>query len=160
MTRWFALCLAVAALTGCYVQLPSEPQAALPEPTSGTHAQQQEAAHAALGYLTMIDHGQFEQTWDRSGPALQDISNRLAWVNMLEVTHKTLGPTRPRQVAGLDFSTQVDTRAPPGEYVTVQFRSGTEQASTTEQVVMQKHDDQWKIVGYFITRRANLQASG
>ena len=158
--RWPALLSAIVLLAGCYMPSPAGQQAVLPEPTSGTGAQQREAADAALGYLAMIDRGEFEQTWDRSGPALQGISSRFAWVGMLRLTHKARAPVGGRQVEGLGFSTQVDTRAPRGEYVTVRFRSGTAQASTTEQVVMQKHQDRWKIVGYFISRHASVQVGG
>ena len=150
ITAFSALLLMLA---GCTVSFPPPQQADLPEPSAGSPSQQAEAAAAAREYLAMIDIGDYDETWERSGSALRDTTNRFVWTNMLKATRRSLGIDADRQVDG---STQPDAGVPVGEYVLVQFKSKSGNATATEKVVMQREQGAWKIVGYFITKRAEF----
>lgn len=155
--RWItALSLFLLVLCGCTVSFSPQPQAQadLPEPTAGSPPQQAEAEAAAREYLSMIDNAAYEETWERSGSALRDTTNRFVWTSMLKATSRSLGIDADRQVDGFGFTTQPDAGVPVGEYVLVQFKSKSGNATATEKVVMQREQGAWKIVGYFITKRA------
>lgn len=151
-----AFSLLLLILSGCTVSFSPQPQADLPESTAGSPPQQAEAAAAAREYLAMIDSAAYDETWERSGTALRDTSSRFVWTNMLKATSRSLGIDADRQVEGFGFTTQPDAAAPVGEYVLVQFKSRSGNATATEKVVMQKEQGAWKIVGYFITKRAEF----
>src|SRR5690606_26561100 len=155
--RWItALSLFLLVLCGCTVSFSPQPQADLPEPTAGSPPQQAEAEAAAREYLSMIDSAAYDETWERSGSALRDTTNRFVWTNMLKATSRSLGIGADGQVDSLGVTTQRDAGVPVGEYVLVQFKSKAGNATATEKVVMQREQRAWKIVGYFITRRAEF----
>ena len=144
-------------LAGCNVSFSPASSSHVPEPTGGSPAQQAEAEQAARGYLAMIDRGEIDKTWDQAGSALRAQSNKLAWTSVINITHKTLGISAERQVEGFGFSSQIDASVPVGEYVLVQFKSVSGRTTATEKVVMQKEQSVWKIVGYFVTKRAEYE---
>lgn len=146
----------VLLLTACNVSFSTGGTSALPETTAGTAEQRLEAA-AARSYLGMIDREEFKRTWDQSGPALRAQSSEFAWKNMLKLATKTLGGSQQREPEGFGFSTRIDASVPEGEYVLVQFKSTSGSTATTEKVVMQKDQSQWKIIGYFVTKRAEYR---
>ena len=145
-------------LVGCNVSFSTGEASDLPDPTGGTEAQQAEAASAARRYLEMIDSGDFQGTWDHSGSALRAQTSEFAWKNMLKLTARTLGGSQERELEGFGFSTRIDASVPVGEYVLVQFKNTSGNATTTEKVVMQKDQSEWKIIGYFVTKRAEYRA--
>ncbi len=151
-----AFSLLLLILSGCTVSFSPQPQADLPEPTAGSPLQQAEAEAAAREYLSMIDSAAYDETWERSGSALRDTSSRFVWTNMLKATSRSLGIDADRQVDGFGFTTQPDAGVPVGEYVLVQFKSQSGNATATEKIVMQREQGAWKIVGYFITKRAEF----
>jgi hypothetical protein len=63
---------------------------------------------------------------------------------------------------GIGFSTRIDARVPVGDYVAVQFKHATtsENVTTTEKVVMERHQSEWKIVGYFVGRHTEYGRGG
>ena len=144
-------------LTACNVSFSPGEASDLPEPTGGTKTQQLEAEAAARRYLAMIDGGDFQGTWDHSGPAIRAQSGEFAWKNMLKLTAKTLGGASERELEGFGFSTRIDTSVPVGEYVLVQFKNTSGSVTTAEKVVMQKDQSEWKIIGYFVTKRAEYR---
>ena len=157
--KFIALSLLVALLlAGCNVSFSPDASSDLPKPTSGSQEQQTEAAKAAREYLAMIDRNEFDKTWDFAGPALRAQTSKFAWTNMLKLTRKTLGAPSKRDLEGFGFSTQIDATVPVGEYVLVQFKGISGRVTTTEKVVMQKDQSTWKIIGYFVTKRAEYRA--
>jgi hypothetical protein len=149
--------LCMLLLTACNVSFSTGGTSALPEPTAGTAEQRLEAEAAARSYLGMIDREEFQRTWDQSGPALRAQSSEFAWKNMLKLAVKTLGSSRQRELDGCGFSTRIDASVPEGEYVLVQFKSASGSTTTTEKMVMQKDQSQWKIIGYFVTKHAEYR---
>jgi len=141
-------------LAACNISFSTGETSDLPEPTGGTGEQQAEAAAAARKYLTMIDSGDFQGIWDHTGPTIRAQTTEFAWKNMLKLTARTLGGTQERELDGFGFSTKIDASVPDGEYVLVQFKNVSGNATTTEKVVMQKDQSEWKIIGYFVTKRA------
>lgn len=151
---WF-LCLLL--LAGCRVSFSPNASSNLPDSTAGTIEQQREAESAAKNYLALIDSKQYDKTWAASGPALRTTSTKIAWVNGLALTRKTFNVSSKREIEGFGFSTRIDTAVPVGEYVLVQFKNVSGNVTTTEKVVMQKDQSAWKIIGYFVDKRAEYK---
>jgi hypothetical protein len=153
-----AVLFVVAALSGCTFSFGPSQQQSLPEPKAGTAEEQKEAAEAARGYLSQIDSGDYEATWRNAGPALRGMTSEFAWINTLKLARKTFAILPGRKIEGFGFTTQVDANAPVGEYVLVQFVSRSGKLTATEKVVMQREHGKWKLVGYFITKRAEYKS--
>jgi hypothetical protein len=151
-----ALC--VILLAACNVSFSPGATSDLPEPTPVTSEQQQHAAKAARRYLKMIDRRDFDATWKHSGPALRAQTNEVAWKATLKLTTRVLGGSPQRELEGFGFSSRIDASVPQGEYVLVQFKNVSGAVTTTEKVVMQMDQAEWKIIGYFITKRADFVA--
>lgn len=151
-----ALC--VVLLAACHVSFSPGSATNLPEPTPGTPEQQQDAAKAARRYLKMIDRRDFDATWRHSGPALRAQTNEVAWKATLKLTTRMLSGAPQRELEGFGFTSRIDAGVPEGEYVLVQFKKVSGSVTTTEKVVMQMDKAEWKIIGYFITKRANFGA--
>jgi hypothetical protein len=149
--------LAALLLTGCNISFSPGSSGNVPEPTAGSPAQQAEAEQAARGYLAMIDRDEIDKTWDQAGSALRAQSSKLAWTSVIGLTRKTLGVSAEREVEGFGFSSQIDPSVPVGVYVLVQFKSVSGRTTATEKVVMQKEQSAWKIIGYFVTKRAEYK---
>lgn len=141
-------------LAACTVSFSPNNGSDLPDSTEGTPQEQAEAAVAARRFLEMIDLGDYEGTWGESGPALRAMSSEFAWKNTLKLTRAAFSAPPRREIEGFGFSTKIDHNVPVGEYVLVQFRNVSGKLTTTEKVVMQKDQSRWKIVGYFVTKRA------
>ena len=107
----------------------------------------------------MIDNEEYAATWDRAGPALRSATNRFMWTSVLKATSQALGIPSKREIEGFGFTTQIDANAPVGDYVLVQFKSTSGNATLTEKIVMQKEEGTWKIVGYFATKRTKFGTS-
>lgn len=154
--KLLATVFALLLLTGCNVSFSSGEKNDQPQTASGSQEQQKEAEAAALSYLAMIDNNEFDKTWDLSGPALRAQSNKFAWTSMLKMARKTFAVGSRRELDGFGFSTRIDSNAPVGDYVLVQFKGTSGRVTTTEKVVMQKDQGTWKIVGYFVNKHAQL----
>jgi PBP1b-binding outer membrane lipoprotein LpoB len=154
-----AVTMLLLILTGCTVSFSPGPEAVLPKPTAGTPSQQAEAIDAARQYLAMIDNHEYDETWEHAGSSLQESTSKFVWTNALKLTSKMLGTSSKRDVEGLGFSTQIDQKVAVGSYVLVQFKSQSGSVTATEKVVMQKEHGLWKIIGYFVTKRADSSAS-
>lgn len=109
---------------------------------------------AARGYLAQIDSGNYKATWDGAGPELRDMTNEFMWTSTLKIARKTFVLLPGRKFEGGAFTTQIDPGGPVGEYAVMQFVARSGKLTATEKVVMQKEQGRWKIVGYFITKRA------
>lgn len=65
---------------------------------------------------------------------------------------KVIGYLRPQLLTVRSVPPPI-ANAPPGEYVAVGFDTTFVNATVEEKVVFQKDQDQWKVVGYFISRQ-------
>jgi hypothetical protein len=152
----FTAWLLLLTLCGCTVSFTPDSQAELPEPTAGTAAEQTAATDAALEYLALIDSKAYEATWEHAGSALRTTTNKFLWTNVLRTAGRALGTPPKREIEGFGFTPQIDANVPVGEYVLFQFKSKSAAVTWTEKVVMQKEQGTWKIVGYFVTKRAEF----
>ena len=146
--------LLVLLLSACTLSFSPPNQQPLPESTPGTTAEQQQALEAAKGFIEMRDRGDYEAIWLNAGPSLRDATNETAFTLTLKLAKKAFAVLPGRKPEGVGFNTQVDPGGPIGEYAVVQFVAHAGNLTATERVVMQKEQDSWKIIGYFITKRA------
>jgi hypothetical protein len=144
--------------SGCTFSVTPANEQKLPESTAGTKEEQKGAVEAARGYLAQIDRGDYEATWDSAGPVLRDMTNEFMWTNTLKIARKTVVVLPGRKLEGGAFTTQIDPGGPAGEYAVMQFVGRSGKLTATEKVVMQKEQGKWKIVGYFITKRAEYKS--
>ena len=152
-----AVCVALLiSLAGCNVSFSDGKDHNLPPSTPGTKTEQSEAEAAARSFLSLIDQKQYEKTWELAGPALRSQTSEFTWVNTLKLTRGALSVGSNRQLEGFGFSTKIDPSVPVGEYVLVQFKEIDGSTTTTEKVVMQKHQSKWLIVGYFVHKQSKF----
>jgi len=154
---WIALFALLVLLAGCRVSFTPSQDDKLPAPTAGTAEEREAVRLAAEGYLALIDSRQYAKTWESAGPVLKDMTNETLWVNTLRLARKMSLPEE-RKLQGFGFNTRVDNRAPEGEYVVVQYIGQEGSTTATEKMVLQRHEGQWKIIGYFVHKQVKFNA--
>lgn len=113
------------------------------------------AEHAALGgatvWLTLLDEGRLEATWESAAPFLRDRAPLQGWVESARGLRGSLGNRISRkQVAVMETDTVGS--APPGRYLIVEYRSKfAQRANAFESVTMMLCDDgKWRVAGYSV----------
>lgn len=126
---------------------------AAPAALSGQASAQAErdATAAADRWISLIDAGDFRQSWDEAGAALQGAVAPDQWAATVKRVLDQLGPLQARAHKAATYTTTLPN-VPPGEYVVVEYRSEFRNAdSAVETVVLQKHAEAgWRVVGFFV----------
>ena len=109
------------------------------------------ATEAGTAWLSLVDAGQFEASWDSAAPALQQAMSKADWVQALTQARAPFEPFGKRTLAGTEFRATIPN-APPGPYVILGFQTVVPGNHTvTETVVpMRLGDGSWRVSGYFI----------
>lgn len=155
MKRLFVKLGILLALFGCSASLTVS---ASDDVNPGTAAQQLEVAKAADGFLTQLDAGAFEATWTQRSPHLDQKTTRATWVGALRVFRAGVGEFQRRKLKGVGFTDTIEG-VPPGDYVAVGFDTDFSVLAVEEKVVMHKVGGQWKVLGYFLTKRITIGAT-
>ena len=141
-SRYFLLSL--VALCALHLQ-PAQAQAA-PDTTAISSA-----TRAALAWLTLVDSGSFEESWDAAAPALQGAITKAAWAQALFTVRGPLEPFGARSLISAQFSATLPN-APPGPYVALRYRTSVSHSRYVVETVTPMHlpDGTWRVSGYYV----------
>jgi hypothetical protein len=108
---------------------------------------------AARSWLAIVDAGKYGESWDDAASAFRAAVTRAQWEAMLNQVRKPLGKVVSRTLRSAKLTTELP-KAPPGEYVVVEFDTSFEnRPSAVERVTpMKEKDGTWKVSGYYFVR--------
>lgn len=108
------------------------------------------AVEATHKWLSMVDAGQYAQSWDAAASPFQEHMSKQDWQNALQQVRSPLGQVQSRNLKSATHATDLPG-APKGDYYVVKYQTKfTNGPETTETVVPMLQNGQWKVSGYFI----------
>jgi hypothetical protein len=109
------------------------------------------AQAAAETWLTLVDAGEYENSWDSAAKLLQGAVTKEQWKQVAAGTREPLGKLLSRKVKSRSYAESLPG-APDGKYVVIQFDTVFEKkASAVETVTpMLDSDGSWRVSGYYI----------
>ena len=126
------------------VALRQSPTTAPPTATiAPAHA---EAVAAALNWLDLVDHYDWDASYRGTGPAFRKQNTLQVWSRTSQQVRVPLGAVISR-----GFVSEEDVPAPPAGYTMVKFRTSfANKADAIETVTLDRVDGRWQIVGVTI----------
>ncbi|HSY42901.1 MAG TPA: protein kinase [Candidatus Acidoferrum sp.] len=109
------------------------------------------AVSVAEAWLTVVDNGNYDESWKESAPAFQNAVSEAKWEDSMNTFRKPLGNLLSRGLISAQPATQLPG-APEGEYVVIQFKTSFENNTSAVETVTvgPKLGDDWKVSGYYI----------
>ena len=109
------------------------------------------AVESAREWLTLVDNGDYAQSWESAAPYFRNAVAKEQWEKSLTAIRKPLGAVESRKLKSARYRTTLPG-APDGEYVVIQFSTSFEKKKAAIETVtpMLCDDGQWRISGYFI----------
>jgi hypothetical protein len=110
-----------------------------------------QATAAASAWVSLIDAGDLEASWDSAAPVFQAAISKREW---LQAVTRARGPFEPfgsRTLVGAQFQATLPN-APPGPYVILSYQTVVEGNRTVIETVvpMRLADGRWRVSGYFV----------
>lgn len=114
-------------------------------------ANNQAAVAAAQNWLSLIDQGNYSESWKEADPLFQRAVTGQQWQDAMEKFRQPLGALISRNVKSTQAATQLPS-APDGQYVVMQFKTSfANKKDAIETVTVgPKKDGQWLASGYYI----------
>lgn len=111
----------------------------------------QAAIAAAQSWLSIIDRGQYSDSWDAAAPFFQGAVSESKWVESMNSLRKPMGDLVSRQLKSAQTMTQLPD-VPAGLYVVMQFETSfSNNKSVIETVTVGPQlGKQWKASGYYL----------
>jgi len=101
-------------------------------------------------WLSLIDAGEYETTWQSTAPIFQSKIGSKKWAKMAKSVRKPLGKFNSRKLLGAIYKSDIP-RAPIGDYVIFQYESKfSKNGGAIETVTPMLVEGRWKISGYYI----------
>ncbi|MBT4089489.1 MAG: DUF4019 domain-containing protein [Deltaproteobacteria bacterium] len=109
------------------------------------------AIESARVWLSMIDSGKYEESWNESAEVFRNAVTVGKWQKSIDTVRKPLGTLISRKVKSKEYRTSLPG-APNGKYVVIQFSTSfTKKDSAIETVTpMIDKDGEWRVSGYYI----------
>jgi hypothetical protein len=114
-------------------------------------AKEAAAVVAAEQWLSLVDQGEYSESWKEAAEYFRNTVNQTQWEQMVQATRKPLGKITSRNVKTKMYTTTLPG-APDGEYVVIEFATSFEnKKSAIETVIpMMDKDGKWRVSGYYI----------
>jgi hypothetical protein len=110
----------------------------------------QQVTDAARNWLTLVDAGTYDQSWDGASKLFRESVTQAQWATAVKAAREPLGAVESRTAAAMHFATTLPG-APDGHYAVLQFHSIFDhKRDAIETVTMMIDDGTWKLAGYFI----------
>ena len=111
----------------------------------------QASVAGAQTWLTMLDKGHYEQSWETASTYFKSMVTKEQWVSQAAAVRNPLGALISRDLK-TNLYQKTMPGAPDGEYHVLMFNAVfMNKASAIETVtVMKDKDGQWRLAGYFI----------
>ena len=112
---------------------------------------ERKAVDASLEWLSLIDNGQYEESWDRASALFRNAIARDQWKQSLSAVRGPLGKMIKRSLKSRQFATSLPG-APDGQYVVIQYETSFENKRFAIETItpMRDKDGAWRISGYYI----------
>jgi len=108
------------------------------------------AVGAAGRWVTLVDAGKYQESYERSASIFRDAVTGAQWEEAALAARGPLGKVISRELMGAQLTTTLPG-APEGRYVVIQYRTSFEKKpSAVETVTPMKDDGEWRISGYYI----------
>jgi hypothetical protein len=108
------------------------------------------AERAAVVWLSLVDAGQYEQSWNEAATLFRKAIDVSDWVQAVGAAREPLGNLVERNLLTATYSTTLPG-APDGEYVVLQFRTVFEnKAQAVETVTPMLDEGRWRVSGYYV----------
>ncbi len=114
-----------------------------------------QATAAGSAWVSLIDAGDLEASWDSAAPAFQAAVSRREWLQAVTRARGPFEPFATRTLVAAQFQATLPN-APPGPYVILSYQTAVEGNRTVIETVVPMHlaDGRWRVSGYFV-RPAN-----
>jgi len=105
----------------------------------------------ALGWLKLIDDGDYGKSWDEMAALFRGAVRKADWEKTMDLYGKGFGKVVSRKVES-ERHTRYLLTGPAGEYVIIEFESSFEHKSKAAETVtlMRDRDGVWRVTNYFI----------
>lgn len=123
-----------------------------PVSRGGAEETEEKAAQAAaLRWLSLVDDGKFEESWNQAYGMFRQAIGKEEWKRALEHSRTPLGKLESRKLTMATHTTQLPG-APEGEYVVLQFATSYANKKDAKETVtpMLDQDGVWRVSGYFV----------
>lgn len=109
------------------------------------------AVAAAEKWLSMVDSGNYEQSWREAAGYFKNAVTEEKWVQSLNAVRNPLGKRISREVKSIIYQTSLPG-APDGEYVVIQFKTsfGNKKSAIETVTPMFEKNGSWRVSGYYI----------
>ncbi|HYX21192.1 MAG TPA: DUF4019 domain-containing protein [Thermoanaerobaculia bacterium] len=109
------------------------------------------AEAAARAWLTLVDAGQYGESWDAAASLFRSALSRDQWRAALDRVRRPLGRVSSRKLLGAKFATELPN-APKGEYVVIRFATDFEHETGAVETITptKERDGTWRVSGYFV----------
>ncbi len=113
--------------------------------------QKKDALAAAENWLTIIDKGEYAESWKEAAEYFKTVVSEEEWVQSMQTVRNPLGNIISRKVKSLTPKTSLPY-TPDGKYVVIQFEISFKNGkSGLETVTPQlEGDGKWRVSGYQI----------
>lgn len=114
------------------------------------NAKQVKAPEASMHWLSLIDNGDYAESWQLADKIFQSQLTIGKWEVALNNARAPLGDVKSRVALGEKAFTSLPG-VEDGEYVVLQFKTDFEfKKEAIETLTLTKTDGQWRAIGYFI----------
>jgi len=109
------------------------------------------AVAAAEKWLTMIDEGNYAESWKEAADYFKSAVSREQWAQSLQAVRQPLGKIISRKVKDAIYLTTMPG-APDGEYFVIRFDTSFQNKKSAVETVtpMLDKDGRWRVSGYYI----------
>jgi hypothetical protein len=110
-----------------------------------------EAVLAAEQWLSLVDAGEYKQSWREGSGYFKNAITEGKWVLSLQAVRNPLGTLISRKLISATYMTSLPG-APDGEYVVIQFETSFENKTSAIETVtpMREENGDWRVSGYYI----------
>ena len=113
-------------------------------------AEYDDAKAITISWLEIVDSGGYSQSWEQAAEYFQKSITSKKWEQALDKVRKPLGGVLSRSVKQLTKHESLPN-SPKGQYTVLTLATDYERKkSATETVTLQKINNGWQVVGYFI----------
>ena len=114
-------------------------------------AKRKAAEQSARSWLTLVDDGQYGQSWQQAGSFFQSKIAKADWEHALQQVRAPLGAAGTRTLLGAMYQTELPN-VPKGEYVVLQYKTAMAGGGAVIETItpMLDKDGKWRVSGYFI----------
>jgi len=120
-------------------------------PIYANEAAQKAAITAAGVWLSLVDEGNYAESWNQAAGFFKNAVTKEQWLNSMKAFRVPLGNMVVRKLKSKQY-TKTLPGAPDGEYVVIQYETTFEKKQSAIETVtpMLDKDGKWKVSGYFI----------